>query len=275
MEIEAENFWDRRWELRRHDGPVFATAVHAGHALREEVTNQTALSADTRRREEDPMTDVLASVGDSVFVTRASRFEVDLNRPPEQAVYREPSDAWGLDLWRSSSLPQAIVERSMVAHTAFYREMARWIEHLIEINGRVLLLDVHAFNHRLERADVEPSDVLPDIDLGVTTLKHEHFGDLVERFASALRQVPVQGRVPDVRNNVRFPDGGYWPEWVFARYGENVCTVTLEYKKIFMDEWTGQADLAALEALRAGLAHATSVARQALHRRRAIQAVSA
>ena len=86
----------------------------------------------------------------------------------------------------------------------------------------------------------------------------------MDGLAETLRRTRFRDGAPDVRANVRFPDGGHWPEWVHATYGEHVCTVTLEYKKTFMDEWSGTADLAELEELRAGLVQAVGVARRAL-----------
>ena len=104
-----------------------ATAVHAGHLLRHDVAERTALSDGTRLREEDPMTDVLATVGDQVFVSRTSRFEVDLNRPTDEAVYRIPNDAWGLELWQED-LPDHVVGESLAEHELFYEVMGDWIE---------------------------------------------------------------------------------------------------------------------------------------------------
>ena len=267
MSVPAAEPFDPRWELRPGPGPVIATAVHAGHALRGDLAARSALSSEARRREEDPLTDVLASVGDALFVSRVSRFEVDLNRPEDQAVYRVPSDAWGLDLWHEPP-SDAMVEASLAARAAFYATMARLLESRIAEHGRVLLLDVHSFNHRRDGAGADPAPAAdnPDIDLGVTTADPERFGHVVEALRESLRADEAAGRPLDVRENVRFPDGGHWPEWVHAEYGDAVCTITLEYRKFFMDEWTASADLATLEALRAGLARATAAARRALAR---------
>ncbi len=256
---------DARWEIRRGNGPVLATAVHAGHALRDELHAHVALDDAARRREEDPLTDVLASVGDGAFTSRASRFEIDLNRPPEEAVYRVPDDAWGLGVWQDG-LPDELVERSMESHARYYALMGEWLESLIAAHGRVLLLDVHSYNHRRDGAEHPslPQADNPDIDLGLTTADYSRFAGVVDGLAETLRRTRFRGGAPDVRANVRFPDGGHWPEWVHATYGEHVCTVTLEYKKTFMDEWSGIADLAAVEELRAGLVQAVGVARRAL-----------
>ena len=256
---------DARWESRLSEGPVIATAIHAGHELRPELAELTLLDERARLREEDPLTDVLATVGDSVFVSRVSRFEVDLNRADEQAVYRSPDDAWGLDLWRQPPSDE-LVTASLQTHAAFYQVMAHWIETTLERHDTVLLLDIHSYNHRRAGADGEPAaqDGNPDIDLGVTTADPSRFGAVLDAFRDALAQSPAQGRELDVRDNVRFVDGGNFPEWVAADYGERVCTVTLEYKKIFMDEWTGQLDVLMLDDLRRGLRRAVAAARDVL-----------
>lgn len=64
-----------------------------------------------------------------------------------------------------------------------------------------------------------------------------------------------------MRENVRYPTGGYFPEWVYATWGDRVCTISPEYKKIHMDEWTGQVDIDALEDFRDGLERAVDAVR--------------
>lgn len=45
------------------DGPVVATAIHAGNAVRPELADRMILPDDVRFREEDPFTDrIIASV---------------------------------------------------------------------------------------------------------------------------------------------------------------------------------------------------------------------
>ena len=252
------------WEISRHRGPVIATAVHSGHQVRDELVPQLAPSDAERRREEDPLTELWAGVGDHVFRARVSRFEIDLNRPEHEAVYLTPADAWGLHVWRT--LPNdTMVATSLAQRAEFYAMMRDWIEGAIAEHGRVLLLDLHTYNHRREEPDAPPApqEGNPDIDLGLTTADEGRFGDVVQALWQGL-EGRAGDRELDIRRNVRFPDGGHWPEWVFAEYGQDVCTVTLEYKKFFMDEWTAHADLALVEDLRLGLARATVAARAAL-----------
>jgi N-formylglutamate amidohydrolase len=240
-------------------GPVLATAVHAGHQVRSELSGRFRADAALRRREEDPMTGIWSTTGDHAFRSYVSRFEVDLNRPREQAVYRSPEDAWGIEVWNDPPTDQE-VEQSLRLWDDYYDMMAGWIEGMIEQHGRILLLDVHSYNHRRDGpfAHAAPQEDNPDIDLGVTTLDPKKFGDLLDAFHEELARHRAHTRKLDVRRNVRYDDGGHWPEWVFARYGEDVASITLEYKKFYMDEWTGEAYLPVVEDLRFGLAEAVS-----------------
>ena len=254
-----------RWDVQRRGGPVLATAVHAGHAIRDELRPYLAISEGDQRREEDPMTGIWSTVGDDAFRNYTSRFQCDLNRAREKAIYETPEDSWGLKVWESQP-PDEMKARSLAVWDRFYETMATWIEGLIAENGRVLLMDIHSYNHRREGPDGPEAAQAdnPDIDLGVTTLDPDKFGGLLEEFEGALTASPVQGRTLDVRRNVRYPDGGHWPEWVFANYGEDVASITLEVKKFYMDEWSGDAHLPIVEDLRVAMERAADASRAVL-----------
>ena len=256
------------WDITLADGPVIATAIHDGHSIRPSLQPLLALPREDRMREEDPLTGLLTAVGDVRIRVPVSRFEVDLNRPRELAVYARPEHCWGLEVWRSP-LPEAEIARSLERWDRFYAMFAELVDRLLERWESVLLVDLHSYNHRRDgaTADAAPQSDNPDIELGLTTADPDRWGEVTERFAQALRGVPIAGRTPDVRANVRFPTGGHFPEWVFARWGARVCTISPEYKKIFMDEWTGHADIAELHALARGLHAAVSAVRPAFRRR--------
>ena len=83
---------DEAFVIEVAPGRIVSTAVHAGHELRAGLVGVVALDPSTRLREEDPFTDrMLGDIGIRAVVNR-SRFEVDLNRSREQAVYRRPED---------------------------------------------------------------------------------------------------------------------------------------------------------------------------------------
>lgn len=250
------------WDLVVGHGPVVATAIHDGHALRDSLHPHLALAEGDRRREEDPMTGVLTSVGDVRLRVRTSRFQVDLNRPRDKAVYADPDDSWGLRVWQGV-LPAAEIAESLAVYDDFYVMMRTLLDSMVTQWGCVLLIDIHSYNHRRDGPDAPPAPIAgnPDIELGVTTLDHARWGAALERFTAALRAQPIAGVTPDVRENIRYPTGGHFPEWVYATYGDKVCTISPEFKKIYMDEWTAQLDIAALEQFRRGLQHAVDAVR--------------
>lgn len=250
------------WDLVLGHGPVLATAIHDGHRMRPSLLPNLAISEAERRRDEDPLTGMLTSAGDVRLRVRNSRFQVDLNRPREKALSADPADTWGIRFWQGP-LPEQELVRSHAEHDRFYSMITALIDAMIARWGSVLLIDIHSYNHRRDGADAAAADPAgnPDIELGVTTLDPVRWGATARRFADALRQTRVNGKLPDVRNNIRYPTGGHFPEWVYATWGDKVCTISPEYKKIHMDEWTGQVDIDALEDFRNGLERAVAAVR--------------
>ena len=60
------------------------------------------------------------------------------------------------------------------------------------------------------------------------------------------------GRHLDVRENVKFR-GGQFSRWIHQTFPESGCALAIEFKKFFMDEWTGEPDKTQLEAIRQAL----------------------
>lgn len=222
--------------------PVLATAIHAGHEVRPEVSRHLALDEATRRREEDPYTDrLIADVDGTKFFVARSRFEVDLNRSRDKAVYRSPDDAWGLDVWREP-LTETLVQESLAIHDEFYRSLAGHLDR-VTAHGPCLVLDVHSYNHRRAGPEHDADDPRrnPDVNVGTGALDRDRWDDVVDRFISGLREQPFSGGPLDVRENVKF-EGGALAAWIAEQYPTTACVLAIEFKKIFMDEWTGVAD---------------------------------
>ncbi len=239
-----------RWRLGR--GPVFATAVHHAHELRAELRPLMALPECERAREEDPYTDHWARMAPSWLLPGRSRFEVDLNRPPREAVYTRPEMAWGLELWRWP-LPAAAVRRSLALHAQFYARLGDLLDRLIAREGAVVVLDLHSYNHRRDGPWAAPADPRfnPEVNVGTGSLDRRRWGPLVARFMADLSDFGLHGRALDVRENVKFR-GRYLAQWVHARFPQ-ACVLAIEFKKIFMDEWTGVGQVEVIEALGAAL----------------------
>ncbi len=237
------------WTFERGELPVIATAIHAGHDVRAEVADMLQVTEADRLREEDPFTDRWTEVADNRAIVHRSRFEVDLNRPRDKAVYLVPDDAFGLTVWREAPA-DGLVNRSLDLYDAFYGEFRALCDELTAAHGRFVVLDLHSYNHRRGGPDapVDDPEKNPEINVGTGSMDRSRWASLVERFMDDLARTPFDGGHLDVRENVRFK-GGYLSRWLHENYPESGCALAVEVKKIYMDEWTGQADEAALVSM--------------------------
>jgi N-formylglutamate amidohydrolase len=126
------------WVLTEGDGPVVAVALHDGHEVRPEVAALLAVTETDRWREEDPFTATWSEIGNIRIVAKRSRFEVDLNRPKEKAVYLKPEEAWGLRVWRTHP-PSDIIAHALADYKAFYTTIGRVFSDLTCRFGRFVV----------------------------------------------------------------------------------------------------------------------------------------
>jgi N-formylglutamate amidohydrolase len=220
------------------DGPIVATAIHDGHALRPECAARIVLDEAVRLREEDPFTSRIAAVAPTRLVVTRSRFEVDLNRPRDKAVYLCPDDCWSLDVWREPP-PAEMVARSLAEYDTFYATLERVLRDRERACGRFVVLDVHSYNHCRQGAGCTADPAAnPEVNVGTGSVDRSRWGSLVERFC---RELASFGGGLDVRENVKF-QGGHMSRWIHDRFPTTGCALALEFKKTFMDEWTGTVD---------------------------------
>jgi len=237
------------WRKQRGDEPVVATAIHDGHEVRDEVGALLALPDADRLREEDPFTGEWAGAFATHVVVRRSRFEFDLNRPRKSAVYRRPEDAWGLEVWRDEP-PDELIARSLGQYDAFYRALRRLMSSMAKRFGRFVVLDLHSYNHRRAGPDGPWADEAgnPQVNVGTGSLDRGRWSPVVDRFMTHMQSWPFPGGGLDVRENVKFR-GGQLSRWVHQRFGESACCLAVEFKKFFMNEWTGQPNRALVDAI--------------------------
>jgi N-formylglutamate deformylase len=237
------------WRKQRGDEPIVAMAIHDGHEVRDEVGALLALPDADRLREEDPFTGEWAGAFGTHVVVHRSRFEVDMNRPRKSAVYRRPEEAWGLDVWRDEP-PDELIARSLGQYDAFYRAMRRLLSSMAKRFGRFVVLDLHSYNHRRTGPDGPWADEVdnPQVNVGTGSLDRSRWSPVVDRFMTHMQSWPFPGGGLDVRENVKFR-GGQLSRWVHQRFGESACCVAVEFKKFFMDEWTGQPNRAVVDTM--------------------------
>jgi N-formylglutamate amidohydrolase len=171
-----------------------------------------------------------------------------------------------LEVWKSGSIEPKLVERSLELHASYYRMLGALLDEVAEGHERFLLLDVHSYNHRREGPDAEPTpqEEAPDINIGTYSMPREQWAFLVDPLMESMRQFDFNGRCLDVRVNVAFQGKGEQTRFVHQRYPTRGCAIALEFKKFYMDEWSGEPDPPEVAAMRAFIAHIATTAESLL-----------
>ena len=229
--------------------PLLATAIHNGHGMPRELLDSCGIRDADRLREEDPFTGEIAGLFPNHMILATSRFAIDLNRSAEKAVYLKPEDCWGLAV-RSQPIPEAVLERLRADYSAWYKLVGYQVERLLTLHPFLVVLDLHSYNHRRGGPHAEPDPQIqnPDIIVGRSNLRDVHYPA-----ASALRDIldgsQYLGQALDCRLDVKFT-GGNFSRWLNAHYSDRLICLAVEFKKTFMDEWSGEIDRKAFSELK-------------------------
>ncbi len=233
--------------------PLLVTAIHNGHEIRPGIGNYLLIDEYDRLREEDPYTEFFADVSGNNIVVNTSRFEVDLNRPRKDAVYRTPEQAWGLKVWKDN-VPLSVWEYSYGEYDYFYELLERIIARFIDYWGYIVVYDVHSYNYLRKGMHEEEENLRenPEINIGTGSLNRQLWKGVVDNFIAVMESYNFQGRSLYVAENIKFK-GGYLSKWIHARYPDRSCVLSIEFKKIFMDEWSGAVDIVLINELKKAL----------------------
>lgn len=206
--------------------PYACAAVHDGHQFRKELWENCLHTEYDRWFEEDPCTKEFVKSHPIVIAGCDSRFEYDLNRDPENAVFET---AWGKQLWRTP-LPEAQRMASLAKHSTFYMVVHALIQKLEEKFGAIIVYDMHSYNW--VRWDRE----VPVINLGTANIDTERFGKEIEDWRVSLSQL----KLPSVNKttskiNDTFQGNGYFLKYITNNF-RNTLVLATEFKKIYCDE---------------------------------------
>ncbi|WP_406851799.1 N-formylglutamate amidohydrolase [Brevundimonas sp. BH3] len=256
---------DPLWTLKFGASPLIGTAIHDGHAISPHLVNQIALDAAGRLREEDPFTAHFIADMPTQIVVHRSRFEFDLNRSPESAVYLDPEQAWGLEVWHEKP-DQSAISDLLRQHASYYRLLHHVLTQAEIQFGKFIVLDIHSYNHRRDGPESPPTDQnrAPDINIGTFSMDRERWAHVIEPFIASLRASLINGRHIDVRENIAFQGRGEQTRFIHEHFPSSGCAIAVEMKKIFMDEWTGKPDHSAIAELRAAITASLPVLKAAL-----------
>lgn len=222
--------------------PLVATAIHAGHKMRANLIDKCALTEQERLYEEDPYTDYWVPITDNQIVAHYSRFELDLNRSRDMTVYKKPEHAWGLKVWKEE-LPQESIQESLARYDEFYGDVKEMFTELQQKHGCFIVYDIHSYNYKREGPEGPDADpeMNPEVIIGTGNMNREKWAPVVESIMRTIESYNYKGRRLDVRENVKF-DGGNLNYWTHDTFPDQACVLSIEFKKFWMNEWTGEPD---------------------------------
>ncbi|QIE58376.1 N-formylglutamate amidohydrolase [Rasiella rasia] len=201
-------------------------AVHDGHQFRKELWSNCLHSEYDRWFEEDPCTKEFVHTHPIVIAGCDSRFEYDLNRDPENAIYE---DAWGKQLWKAP-LDIANRKKSLDKHQAFYSVVYALMQKLEEKFGVVVVYDMHSYNWRRWNREV------PVINLGTANVDNERFEPLIEAWRQSLSELELPHDIESTSKiNDTFQGNGYFLKFITQNF-KNTLVLATEFKKVYCDE---------------------------------------
>lgn len=216
-------------KIRRYV-PYLCTAIHDGGRFRDELQLKTVLSDYDRWYEEDPFTGDFISSMPIVLVGRDSRFEYDLNRSPEAAVFDE---AWGKKVWKRP-LSKDEKKRSLQKHQNYYRVTQALVGRLERQFGACLVYDMHSYNwKRWERP-------VPVWNIGTERIDQVRWSAEIEGWRAALGAMELPGTPVEANVNDVFFGRGYNLQFITERF-PNTLVLATEISKVYCDELTGES----------------------------------
>ena len=207
--------------------PYVCGAVHDGHQFRKSLWENCLHTAYERWYEEDPATKAMVQSHPIVIAGCDSRFEYDLNRAPEVAIYE---DAWGKKLWKSP-LDDNEKNASLSKHHNFYKVVNALIAKLEDKFKHVVVYDMHSYNWRRWEREV------PTWNLGTANIDNSRYQRLIEEWSESLGEMELpNGIVSSSKINDTFQGNGYFLKYITTHF-QNTLVLATEIAKIYCHEY--------------------------------------
>ncbi|MBK5253889.1 MAG: flavohemoglobin expression-modulating QEGLA motif protein [Peptostreptococcaceae bacterium] len=210
--------------------PFICAAIHNGNELKENLADKCLLDKKSRWNEEDPLTgDFIESLPIRI-IANDSRYEYDLNRQEDEAIY---DIAWGKPVWKEE-LSTSEKAQSLEKHKEFYIVLKALVEKIEEKFGASIVYDVHSYNYR--RSDIH--EEYPVFNLGTEKVDKNKYSKYVNRFVKELSKIKFENIENRVAENEVFFGRGYFAKFITEAF-DNTVVLPLEVKKIYCDENNG------------------------------------
>ena len=213
-------------------------AMHAGHLVRSDLDNIMLATEKGRFREEDPYTERFIKKFPIQIIGRDSRFEYDLNREAGRAISDYEKKIWGIRVWKNE-LDREERNFSLIKHQEFHDLMDLVVEYLNRQNRYSVVFDMHSYCYQREGTISWHDDPRPEINIGTRAVNRTVFGRVIEDLKYQLSNMRIDGYPVRIAENEVF-SGGYLAKRLSKAYPDRLLVLSLEYKKIFMDEKTGE-----------------------------------
>ncbi|MEZ4797879.1 MAG: N-formylglutamate amidohydrolase [Flavobacteriaceae bacterium] len=207
--------------------PYICAAIHDGHQFRKELWDNCLHTEYDRWYEEDPETKSMIASHAIVLAGCDSRFEYDLNRTPEEAVF---VTAWGKQLWKNP-LPESQKQKSLAKHENFYKVVHALVK-TIETKYKVAIVyDMHSYNWK--RWDRE----VPTWNLGTSNVDNNRFGEDIEAWRQSLSEMKLPNNIKSTALiNDTFFGNGYFLKFITNNF-KNTLVLATEIAKVYCDEY--------------------------------------
>ena len=206
--------------------PFVCAAIHDGHQFRKSLLPNCLHSDYDRWYEEDPATKEMVHSLPIVIAGCDSRFEYDLNRSPNKAIYK---DAWGKQLWKNP-LSKTDKKLSLEKYYNFYRVVNALIEKIESKYGIAMVYDMHSYNWRRWNREV------PTFNIGSKNVDNDRFGNDVELWRTELSTIQLSNKAwATALLNDTFEGNGYFLRHITKKF-RNTLVLATEVKKIYCDE---------------------------------------
>lgn len=201
-------------------------AIHDGHQFRKELWDNCLHTEYERWFEEDPETKKMINSHPIVIAGCDSRFEYDLNRTPETAIYE---DAWGKQLWKKP-LAKNQKRISLEKHANFYKVVHTLISKIEDKFGICIVYDMHSYNWKRWKREV------PTWNLGTGNVDNNRFKNDIEYWRTILEKTPLPNGIKSTSLiNDTFQGNGYFLKFISQNF-KNTLVLATEIAKIYCDE---------------------------------------
>jgi len=209
--------------------PYLCTAIHNGGNLRKELRDKCSLTKSERLYEEDPYTADFISSLPIRLIAHDSRYEYDLNRPPETCLYKK---AWGRKIW-NVALTKKEQTTSLKKHECYYRILDALILKLESKFNGCLVFDIHSYNGNRDGVAIGPL-----FNLGTKNIKKRKYKNQIEGWLKRMSTIELPFIENVTKENDVFEGHGHQLKHITKKFKKTLVLAT-EIRKVYMDDDSG------------------------------------